>query len=267
MKYVVYDAEYRRDLEGHAIYRAAERHDDDGNIRLTARDPRLEARWPFKRPVCLSWLVMEQQERHLVPLSMETIGEPEMDEAGLLSAFLNMVRGLDSTVPLVTWGGCASDEVQLRAAALRHGLRLPARMVVPLRPGLRFSSGHVDLMINMCGDAGRVHLAEACAAFRIPCKISCAPNEIAGLVERRKWPDVKSACEGDVLSTAAMLAHVLHSEGQGFSLFGSLTGLARFGAARQFRSYAPAFETWAHELERAETVRAMAELVSLSDRL
>ena len=266
MKYVVFDVEYRRDLDGHALYRAAERYDDLGDVRLTAKDPRLDARWPFKRPVCISWLPMENKGAyHLEAGTLETIGEPEMSEREMLSAFLQMVWRLEDRTQLVSWGGASSDDVQLRAAAMRLGVALPPRLSVPMKPGQRHAPGSLDLMVHMCGDAARVHLAEICSAFRVPCKLTCAPTEIAGLIERRKWSDVKAACEGDVLATAAVLAHSLFAEQHGFSLFGALFGIARLGSGRDFRPYAETFAAWALELERAEAVSCIAELASLTE--
>ena len=60
IRYFVYDAEYERDAEGHTIYQSAERFDPDGIERLRDKDPRIDPRWVFKRPVAISWLTMEE---------------------------------------------------------------------------------------------------------------------------------------------------------------------------------------------------------------
>jgi hypothetical protein len=264
MKYFVFDAEYRTDLEGHALYQAAERFDPEGIERTRDDDPRIKGRWVFKRPVCISWMILAEEDGQLRPAQFETIGMPEMDEAEMMRRFLEAVRGLPAHVPLVSWGGSASDEPQLRLAALRHGLTLPSRLAVPFRARARHGDNHVDLMTHMCGDAARVHLAEICAAYRIPAKVTAAPEAVGGLVARGKWSLVKSVCENDVLSTAGVLLHVAHSHASASSLFGALISLARFGAKRTHRPYAEAFECWANVLVRQETAFCLEELLGLT---
>ena len=264
MNYFVFDAEYRTDLEGHALYQAAERFDPDGIERTRDNDPRTRERWVFKRPVCISWMILAEEDGQLRPARFETIGMPEIDEAEMLGRFLEAVRTLPAHVPLVTWGGSASDEPQLRLAALRHGLTLPPRLAVPFRARARHGDHHVDLMTHMCGDAARVHLAEMCAAFRIPAKVTAAPEAVGELVARGKWSLVKSVCENDVLSTAGLLLHVAHSHAGASSLFGALIALARFGAARDHRPYAEAFDGWANALLRQETAHCLEQLLELA---
>ena len=265
IRYFVYDAEYDRDAAGHATYQAAERFDPDGIERLRDKDPRIEPRWVFKRPVAISWLVLKEEDGKLSPEQFRSIGSPEMSEAELLGAFFSALNELPSNVPVVTWGGSSSDEPQIRLAALRLGLALPNRFQVPFLPGKRHGHGHVDLMTHMCGDAARVHLAEICASLRIPAKIVAAPTDTAGLISRGRWSQVKAVCEGDTLSTAALLIHAASGQGASGNLFGPLLAIARLGAKQTHRPYAEAFDAWANELVRLKSAQLISDLVACGD--
>ena len=134
IRYFVYDAEYDRDAAGHATYQAAERFDPDGIERLRDKDPRIEPRWVFKRPVAISWLVLKEEDGKLSPEQFRSIGSPEMSEAELLGAFFSALNELPSNVPVVTWGGSSSDEPQIRLAALRLPSRQKAYVSLCLCP-------------------------------------------------------------------------------------------------------------------------------------
>lgn len=258
--FLVFDIEYSVDGEGHALYQAAERFDPDGIERTRDNDPRTCGRWVFKRPVCISWMTMEGADGHLTPSILHTASMPEMDEAELLTRFFQALNDLSSEVQLVTWGGSASDIPCLRLAAMRHGMAMPQQLNVPLQPRMRHGNGHIDLMTNLCGDAARVHLAEVCAAFRIPAKVTAAPDAVAGFVARGKWSLVKSVCENDVLSTAALLAHVVCTRTRTLNLFGALVAISQLGAGRTHRPYADAFHGWRNTLVRQETARCLDDL-------
>jgi hypothetical protein len=145
---------------------------------------------------------------------------------------------------------------------MRHGIAVPHRLSVPLKPRLRHGDGHIDLMTHMCGDAARVHLAEMCAAFRIPSKVTAPPTAVGGFLACGKWSLVKTICENDVLSTAVLLAHVVCNRTRTLSPFGALMRRARLGAGHKHRPYADAFEGWINSLLRQETQRCMEELLS-----
>ncbi|MDE2403155.1 MAG: hypothetical protein KGM17_00375 [Sphingomonadales bacterium] len=264
IRYFVYDAEYERDAAGHALYQAAEGFDPEGIERLRDRDPRIDMRWVFKRPVAISWLVLEEEGGKLVPGTLHSLGRPELTEQELLTSFFAAVGELPREVPLVTWGGSSSDEPQLRLAGLRHGLRVPARLMAPFQPGKRFGSGHVDLMTHLCGDAARVHLAEICAALRIPAKTVAPPDATARLIAQGKWSLVKAICENDTLSTTALLVHAVAPNYCAGSLSGTLLGLARAGARQAHRPYAQTFEAWAADLVRQMSLQVLVDLAAFA---
>lgn len=264
IRYFVYDAEYERDVAGHALYQSAECYDPQGIERVRDTDPRVSMRWVFKRPVAISWLTIMEENGKLVPGELCSVGQPELTEDELLSAFFKAISALPSNVQMVTWGGSASDEPQIRLAALRQGLAIPPRLLVPFEPGKRYGTGHVDLMFHLCGDGARVHLAEVCAALRVPAKTLAAPTATAGFIATRKWSMVKAICEHDTLSTAAVLLHTAAPRYRKDTLFGMLYRLARLGAAQQHRPYADTFAAWGCSLERAKSAQLVEELARLS---
>lgn len=264
IRYFVYDVEYDRDAYGHSLYQAAERYSSFEGPQLREHDPRVLPRWTFKWPVTISWVTLVEEDGRLLADGLQTVGCPEQTDGEILKAFFEAVNALPANVPIVTWGGSSSDEPQIRLAAMRLGLRLPSRLVVPLKPGKRHGVGHVDLMTHMCGDAARVHLAEICAALRIPAKVTAAPGAVSDLVARGKWSLVKSVCENDALSAAAVLIHADAAGGNNSWLFGSLQSLARLGARQTHRPYHEAFGAWAADLVRIERAKLIYELASYS---
>ena len=265
IRYFVYDAEYERDAFGHATYQAAERFDPDGIERLRDKDPRIEPRWVFKRPVAISWLLLQEEDGKLSPASFRCVGLPEMTEVEMLGEFFSAVNALSSNVPIVTWGGSSSDEPQIRLAAMRHGLALPNRFRVPFEAGKRHGHGHVDLMTHLCGDAARVHLAEICASLRIPAKVVAAPTATAELITRGRWSQVKAVCEGDTLATAALLIQAISGQDISGKHFGPLLAIARLGAKQSHRPYAEAFQAWATELVRHKTAQLMTDFAAFDE--
>lgn len=262
IKFIVYDVEYDRDAYGHSLYQAAERYSSAEGSRVRDHDPRIQPRWPFKWPVTISWVTLVEDDGKLLADSLQTRSYPEHTEAQVLKAFFQAVNALPASAQVVTWGGSSSDEPQLRLAAMKLGITLPKRFAVPFAPGKRHGSGHVDLMTHLCGDASRVHLAEYCAALRIPAKVTAAPDAVSDLVARGKWSLVKSICENDALSTAALLIQADAVRSGASGMFGSLQSLARLGARQMHRPYGEAFQAWAADLVRLENARLIHELAS-----
>lgn len=262
IRYLVYDVEYDRDAYGHSLYQAAERFSSAEGPRLRDNDPRIQARWTFKWPVTISWVTLVEEDGRLLADSLQTLCCPEQTDGELLKRFFEAINALPANAQVVSWGGSCSDEPQLRLAAMRLGMSLPKRFVVPFQQGKRHGSGHVDLMNHLCGDAVRVHLAEYCAALRIPAKVTAAPIAVSDLVARGKWSLVKSICENDALSTAAVLIHADAVSSGSSMMFGSLQSLARLGARQKHRPYSEAFEAWAADLVRIERARLIYELAS-----
>jgi hypothetical protein len=228
---VVIDAEVRYDHAAHSRYQSAERFlpGDAALLSLQQQrsDPRVTPRWPCHRIVALSWLVMTQCEDGLRPVRLETRGMPEQDEPAALKALFHDVEQLGDA-ELVSWGGFNSDLPQILLGAMDAGLRLPRPLVGLLSPWKRGASGHVDLMSEVCGGANPVHLAEVAARLDLPAKLTCRPDLVSRLMDYGKWASVKAVCEGDVLTTAAILMRRNHLAGGSASVLEATQRLANF---------------------------------------
>lgn len=260
---VVLDAECAYDHEAHGRYLAAERCTPADLANLHSRDrrhdPRVTPRWPCRRITTLSWLVLTEADDGLRPVRMETRGLPEQDEAAILKSFFADLEQLGS-VQLVTWGGFHTDLPQILMAAMDAGLRLPASLAALQSPWRRDGSGHLDLCTEMCGGAAPAHLAEVAARLNIPAKLTCRPDLVSRLMEQGKWSSVRSVCEGDVLTCAALLMRWRRLAGGSTSVLEAMRRLTRFVAEHcDHRSYAADWsrygERFLHDVMTSETAK------------
>lgn len=249
---VVLDAELAYDDEAHARYQMAERFlpVDAGHLspRELRTDPRVTPRWPCHRITTLSWLVMTEAEDGLRPMRLETRGLPEQDEADALRAFFADMKHLGH-VRIVTWGGFHADLPQIMIGAMDAGLRLPPSLTGLQSPWRRDASGHLDLCGEICGGAAPAHLAEIAARLGIPAKLTCRPDLVSRLMQQGKWSAVRSVCEGDVLTTAALLMRWRHLSGGTASVLQATRRLTGFVAEHcAHRSYAADWRRYGDDL-------------------
>ena len=249
---VVLDAELAYDHEAHARYQMAERFlpVDAGHLspRELRTDPRVTPRWPCHRITTLSWLVMTEAKDGLRPVRLETRGLPEQDEADALRAFFADMKHLGH-VRIVTWGGFHADLPQIMIGAMDAGLRLPPSLTGLQSPWRRDASGHLDLCGEICGGAAPAHLAEIAARLRIPAKLTCRPDLVSRLMQQGKWSAVRSVCEGDVLTTAALLVRWRHLSGGTASVLEATRRLTSFVAEHcAHRSYAADWRRYGDDL-------------------
>lgn len=256
---IVLDGEFRDDIQAHARYQASERFTPGDMDRLDPRhasdDPLVKPRWPFKRLVTLSWLVLSHGPDGYRPLRIESRGLPEQDEAGILKALFNDVGALKD-VELVTWGGFYADLPRMLMGAMDAGLRLPPNMVRLLSPWQRERSGHRDLAAEIAGGAGPTHLNEVAARLGIPVKTVCRPDLVFRLMEQGKWSSVRGVAEGDTLATAMILMLWQTMAGDGVSRFEAINRLCCFVA--QHCSHRPYCSDWIAFRDR-ELTRALDE--------
>ncbi len=257
---VVLDAELAYDHEAHGRYQASERFLPADAANLSSRelrtDPRVTPRWPCHRITTLSWLVMTEAEDGLRPVRLETRGLPEHDEAAVLKAFFADMEQLGH-VQLVTWGGFHADLPQILIGAIDTGLRLPSCLTGLLSPWRRDASGHLDLCSEMCGGAAPVHLAEVAARLGIPAKLTCRPDLVSQLMQQGKWSAVRSVCEGDVLTTAALLMRWRHLSGGTVSVLESTRRFTGFVA--EHCGHRPYAADWGRYGDRVLDEAIMAE--------
>ena len=249
---VVLDAELAYDREAHARYLAAERFVPADVAHLSPQDlrtdPRVTPRWPCKRITALSWLVMTEAEDGLRPVRLETRGLPEQDEAAVLKVFLTDMEQL-GRIQIVTWGGFHNDLPQILVGAMDAGLRLPPNLARLQTPWARDASGHLDLCTEMSGGGARAHLAEVAARLRVPAKLTCRPDLVSRLMQQGKWSAVRSVCEGDVLTTAALLMRWRHLAGGTASVLEAMRRLTAFVANNcAHRSYASVWQQFGERI-------------------
>ena len=208
MTFILFDAEYRVDHEAHARYLAAERT-EAAAVDLPERDPRVTPRWPFRRPVAISWMTLAPDEQGIpTPVTLRTMGCPEHTEAEMLRAFFADISSVGD-MDLVSWGGAGTDLPQLMLSASMHGITLPECLQAFGRPFDMRDRRHTDLMLAMGHSGARVHMAEMAAALDIPVKPIGAPAAVAGYIEVGKWSLVKATAEADVLTLGCLLAYYL----------------------------------------------------------
>ena len=211
-----------RDEAGHQRYQAMERWTPSNDHQPSRRgykrseDPLTTPRWVFQTITTASLLQLtESEEGGLTVVRFETLSAPELDERGVVAGVLKLLDEAPRGTELVTWGGAGHDIPLLGAACMRLGLTLP-RDWTWLAFGGRNNKRHVDLAHLMTGGLKMkpIHMAEVCAACDIPAKMSVPAFAIARLIMAGEWAKVIEACEGDVISTALLLARWrrLHDE-------------------------------------------------------
>lgn len=265
---VVLDTESIYDHEAHGRYLISEEFSPSDLAQLSERDarndPRVTPRWPCQRITTLSWMVMTEAEDGLRPLRLETRGLPEHDETAIVREFLTDMAQL-GRVQVVTWGGFNADLPQIFLGAVDSGLQVPAGMVELLSPWKRDASRHLDLCTEMGGGAARPHLAEIAARLHIPAKLTCRPDLVSRLMERGKWSSVRSVCEGDVLTTCAVLMRWRHLSGGTVSVLEATRRLTTFIAEHlAHRPYAATWQRYGAEIMREAFATEAAKVVDLS---
>ena len=196
---IVCDFEYSYDRDRHAGYLVAEGKAAERRIR-----------WPFHRIAAASWLVLRFAPGKAVPEFAEPIvmtGECAT-EKHMIEAFFDACRKEPNAI-LTTWGGEAKDMAVLRAAAMTHGLVLPAQLS-DLHPHSRL---RLDLCQATSVAAASVHLPEFAAALGVPNKPS-ASADIGPAVDSGDWARVAEQVLADVVTTTVIALWQLAALGQ-----------------------------------------------------
>lgn len=236
--YAVIDLEYLFDREAHARYLEGEREDAKPKIR-----------WPFRHVVAASIMLLrvtgDAGGRQLEVVQFRTFGRPEQSEHEIVgSLFDQLLEHPSATV--VTWGGEGQDLAVLRAAALAHGLRLPAQLHAKAIHYRQPPRRHLDLAIAVKGNAEYVHLAELAMRASIPCKVKMKAHEVGKAAERGRWSEVKEQAEIDVIATALMLGRFLFATGEIDGSAWSADAAIGYSVLRShfYRAYAKPIQTW-----------------------
>ena len=202
------------DETGHKRYQATERWapSDDGKPSrrgyTRSEDPLTCPRWPFLSIVTASiMLLTEHHDGGIEVARFTTFSQPEHDERAIVAGILQVMGEAPKEAELVSWAGMLHDVPMLSLAAMRHGMTLPT--------GWRWMAfggndpvRHLDFARTTTGGFKMkpVHMAEILASLDIPSKMSVPAFAVARLIYAGHWDAVQEACEGDVISTALLLA-------------------------------------------------------------
>jgi 3'-5' exonuclease len=196
---------------GHNRYLAMERrtpkvHDSSGS---TSKDAALRfPRWVFQTIVTASAMVLtEHDDGNVDVTSFVTFSAPDHSEKEVVAGLLKVFADAPAGAELASWGASMHDIPLLVCACMRHGLTLP--------PGWTWMSfggdgrnNHLDLSRVLTGGfkIKQIHMSEYAAALNLPAKMSVAPFLATKLIYEGAWGLVQEACEGDVITTALLLA-------------------------------------------------------------
>lgn len=213
--FVVLDLESAvTDETGHKRYLAMERWSPGTGAQPSRRgytrseDPCVCPRWPFQTIVTAAIMVLTEDESGGIGVTrFTTLSQPEHDERDIVAGILQVLSEVPKTAELVSWAGMLHDVPMLTLAAMRHGLTLPKGWGW-LGFGGNDTVRHLDFARTTTGGFKMkpVHLAEVLASLDIPAKISVPAFAVARLIYAGQWDAVQEAAEGDVISTALLLA-------------------------------------------------------------
>lgn len=213
--YIVFDIESAVvDEAGHRRYQQMERwapsSDDQPSRRGYTRgeDPLKTPRWVFQSIVTACAMVLtEHVDGNVDVTRFVTLSAPDHDERQIVEGLLQVFAEAPVDAELVSWAGSFHDLPLLMCAAMKHGLTLPSGWKW-LAFGGDGRQRHVDFARVATANLKMkpVHQSELLAAFDIPAKLSAPAFAVARLIEAGQWDLVQEQCEGDVISTALLLA-------------------------------------------------------------
>ena len=202
------------DDAGHHRYRQMERwvpsNGDSDSRRGYKRSecPLKTPRWPFQTIVAVSAMVLfEHSDGNLDVSRFETFSAPEFDEGAIVGGLFKLLSELPRGAQAVSWAGAFHDLPLITVAALRTGLSLPPHWHWMAWNG-EGRAPHIDLCRVLTGGLKMkpIHMSEYLATLDIPAKLTVPPFAVAGLIEARDFQAVQEVVEGDVISTALLLA-------------------------------------------------------------
>jgi 3'-5' exonuclease len=201
------------DETGHKRYLAMERWKPDGKAPSRrgykrGDDPLVCPRWPFQTITTASVMTLiEHVDGNTDVAAFDTYSAPDLNEREVTVGVIKSLAAAPTGAELVTFAGMMHDIPMCTLAAMRHGLTLP-----PAWRWLAFGGAdrarHLDFARIMSGGMKMkpVHMAELLASLDIPAKISAPAFAMARHIYAGNWDLVQEGCEGDVISTALMLA-------------------------------------------------------------
>lgn len=214
--YVALDVESAvLDETAHKRYQHMERWTPQPNNQHSRRgykrseDPLQTPRWPFQTIVTASiMLLVEHSDGNVEVSRFVTLSAAEHSERAIVEGVLRVLADTPIGAELVSWGGAWHDLPLLTLGAMKHGLSLP-RDWSWMAWGGEGRVRHIDFARVLTGGSKMkpVHMAEYAAALNIPAKLSAAPYLVSKLIAVGEFELVEEICEGDVITTALLLAH------------------------------------------------------------
>ena len=119
------------------------------------------------------------------------------DEQGVVSQLFDYLRAHEN-MPIVTFGGLATDIPVLLLAGMAHGLRLPPQLVD--QPGRRGPRPHLDLALQLKG-GGRTwsHLSQVLLRMEVPFVLVASKPGVRRPVSGGAWQNLRDHVELDCL--------------------------------------------------------------------
>ena len=200
------------DESGHKRYQQMERwvpNDAQPSRRGYTRgeDPLQTPRWIFQTiTTACAMVLVEHEDGNADVTKFVTLSAPEHDERQIVEGLLQVLADAPDA-DLVSWAASFHDLPMIVCAAMKHGLTLPSGWKW-LAFGGDGRQRHVDFARVATANMKMkpIHQSELLAAFDIPAKISAPAFAVARLIEGGQWDLVQEQCEGDVISTALLLA-------------------------------------------------------------
>lgn len=213
--YIVLDIESAViDQAGHRRYQAMERWSGGPDETKSRRGHKPEEdslktpRWPFQTIVAVSAMVLFEHSQGSLDVSrFETFAAPALDERAIVIGLYQLLSELPEHAEIATWGGAWHDFPLLKNCTLRHGLSLPRGHAWMAWSG-EGKANHIDLcrVLGAGSKMKPVHQTEYAASLNIPAKITAPPFAVAALIKAGDFESVVEVVEGDVITTALILA-------------------------------------------------------------
>lgn len=272
--WVVFDIESAvTDDAGHRRYQATERWTPSEEEQPSRRgytrgeDPLKTPRWVFQTITTACAMVLtESRDGNVDVARFVTLSAPEHDERQVVEGLLKVLADAPADADLASWAGSFHDLPMLVCAAMRHGLTLPSGWKW-MAFGGDGRQRHIDFARVATANMKMkpIHEAELLAAFDIPAKLSAPAFAVARLIEAGQWDAVQSQCEGDVVSTALLLARwrKLHDPRCDADVAEDRI-LRRVCELRAGRGYVAALEAHRHNRFRESFAKAVGDAAALA---
>ena len=187
--YLVTDCEFAWDEDLHEAHRAM---DSSSNKHAVA----------VKRVVAAASFRFDVDEEGRVSIgAVNSWNEHDWgDEQAIISELFDSMR-TEPQVPVLTYGGLATDVPVLLLGAMAHGLSLPPQLTD--QPGRRGPRPHLDLGLMLKG-GGRTwsHLSQVCLRLGVPANLVAAKPNVQVPNCAEGWAEMSAHVELDCLLLA-----------------------------------------------------------------